>query len=224
VPSLAGDGGVVVASSQWAGANEPVFLGRTGQRMTRFGIHRLVTRHAELASKSMPSLVTKRVSSHTIRHTTAVHLLRAGVDINTIRAWLGHVSLDTTHVYAEVDMEMKAKALASVDISDQLRSPQHRGSLPSDVLEGAVNCPCRHLCAPNGPGRLVDPGPLPAPQHKYRRNISRIGVGLHDAGVGGELLLGMLALAIGRVIEHGAAGAAVPAKGDHREHGSINAP
>jgi integrase/recombinase XerD len=51
------------------------------------------------------------------RHTTAVHLLRAGVDINTIRAWLGHVSLDTTHIYAEVDMEMKAKALASVDIS-----------------------------------------------------------------------------------------------------------
>jgi integrase len=51
------------------------------------------------------------------RHTTAVHLLRAGVDINTIRAWLGHGSLDTTHIYAEVDMEMKAKALASVDIS-----------------------------------------------------------------------------------------------------------
>ena len=54
----------------------------------------------------------KRVSPHTIRHTTAVHLLRAGVDINTIRAWLGHVSLDTTHIYAEVDLEMKAKALA----------------------------------------------------------------------------------------------------------------
>ena len=99
--------------------------------MTRFGIHRLVTHHAELASKSVPSLAAKRVSPHTIRHTTAVHLLRAGVDINTIRAWLGHVSLDTTHVYAEVDMEMKAKALASVDISDQLQSPQHRETLPS---------------------------------------------------------------------------------------------
>ena len=52
---------------------------------------------------------TKRVSPHTIRHTTATHLLRAGVDINTIRAWLGHVSLATTNVYAEVDLEMKAK-------------------------------------------------------------------------------------------------------------------
>src|SRR5262249_55147239 len=52
------------------------------------------------------------------RHTTAVHLLRAGVDINTIRGWLGHVSLDTTHIYAEVDLEMKAKALACLDISN----------------------------------------------------------------------------------------------------------
>jgi site-specific recombinase XerD len=48
------------------------------------------------------------------RHTTATHLLRAGVDINTIRAWLGHVSIDTTNIYAETDLEMKAKALALV--------------------------------------------------------------------------------------------------------------
>ena len=83
-----------------------------------------------LASKTVPSLATKRVSPHTIRHTTAVHLLRAGVDINTIRAWLGHVSLDTTHIYAEVDMEMKAKALARVDITG-LKAPRQRRSLPS---------------------------------------------------------------------------------------------
>ncbi len=44
-------------------------------------------------------------------YAAAVHLLRSGVDINTIRAWLGHISLDTTHIYAEVDLEMKAKAL-----------------------------------------------------------------------------------------------------------------
>ena len=48
-----------------------------------------------------------------IRHTTATHLLRAGVDINTIRAWLGHVSIDTTNVYAEVDLETKAQMLAA---------------------------------------------------------------------------------------------------------------
>ena len=58
---------------------------------------------------------------------TAVHLLRAGVDINTIRAWLGHVSLDTTHIYEEGDLEMKAKALASVDITGLKALP---GNLP----------------------------------------------------------------------------------------------
>jgi integrase/recombinase XerD len=57
-------------------------------------------------------------------------LLRAGVDINTIRAWLGHVSLDTTHVYAEVDLDMKAKALASLDISDLPTSARRRRPTP----------------------------------------------------------------------------------------------
>jgi integrase/recombinase XerD len=64
----------------------------------------------------MPSLQNKRISPHVIRHSTATHLLRAGVDINTIRAWLGHVSLNTTNIYAEVGMEMKAKALAHCEI------------------------------------------------------------------------------------------------------------
>jgi site-specific recombinase XerD len=116
-----------------AGRNEtePVFLGRRNERMTRFGIHRLVTHYARLASKSMPSLSLKHVSPHCIRHTTAVHLLRSGVDINTIRAWLGHVSLDTTHVYAEVDMEMKATALASVDIKGLPQTPPRRTQMPS---------------------------------------------------------------------------------------------
>ena len=67
----------------------------------------------------MPSLAKKRVSPHTIRHTTATHLLRAGVDINTIRAWLGHVSLATTNIYAEVDLEMKAKALANCEVGGE---------------------------------------------------------------------------------------------------------
>lgn len=96
-------------------STDHVFLNRRGQPLTRFGIHALVKRHAHRASSKLPSLVTKRVSPHTIRHTTATHLLRAGVDINTIRAWLGHVSIETTNVYAEVDLEMKAKALALCD-------------------------------------------------------------------------------------------------------------
>jgi len=95
--------------------DSPVFLNRYGAPVTRFGIHTLVERHTKQASERFPSLAKKRVSPHTIRHTTATHLLRAGVDINTIRAWLGHVSIDTTNVYAEVDLEMKAKALAACD-------------------------------------------------------------------------------------------------------------
>lgn len=94
-----------------------IFVNRYGEPMTRFGLNALVERHTQSASKQVGSLGTKQVSPHTIRHTTATHLLRAGVDINTIRSWLGHVSLDTTNIYAETDLSMKAKALAACDLS-----------------------------------------------------------------------------------------------------------
>ena len=97
-------------------ADTPVFLNVRGHPLTRFGVHAVVERAVARAATRMPSLNTKRVSPHSVRHTTAVHLLRAGVDINTIRAWLGHVSLETTNRYAEVDLEMKAKALAACAI------------------------------------------------------------------------------------------------------------
>jgi integrase/recombinase XerD len=93
----------------------PLFLNRYGDAMTRFGVHELVARSVRAAADTAPSLKAKRVSPHTIRHTTATHLLRAGVDLNTIRAWLGHVSLDTTNIYAETDLATKAKALAACD-------------------------------------------------------------------------------------------------------------
>lgn len=95
------------------GPEQRVFINRNGRPITRFGIHTLVERHALKAAAQAPSLSTKRVSPHVIRHTTATHLLRAGVDINTIRAWLGHVSLNTTNIYAETDLETKARALAT---------------------------------------------------------------------------------------------------------------
>ncbi len=101
---------------------ERVFLNRCGHPITRFGIHTLVERYVLQAQAQMPSLQKKRVSPHCIRHTTATHLLRSGVDINTVRAWLGHVSLNTTNIYAEIDLEMKAKALAKCEIPDQTGS------------------------------------------------------------------------------------------------------
>src|SRR5580704_3554694 len=91
-------------------------LNRCGRPITRFGIHGLVERYAKTVSARIPDLLKKRVSAHMIRHTSATHLLRSGVDINTIRAWLGHVSVDTTSIYAETDLETKAKALAHCEI------------------------------------------------------------------------------------------------------------
>ena len=102
--------------------SEHVFLNRCGRPITRFGIHALIERSAARAAQEVPSLAAKQVSPHTIRHTTATHLLRSGVDINTIRAWLGHVSLMTTNVYAEVDMEMKAKALANCEVEGKKKA------------------------------------------------------------------------------------------------------
>jgi site-specific recombinase XerD len=116
-------------------ASNPLFLNRYGDPITRFGIHTLVARHAESAATQVPSLKTKRVSPHTIRHTTATHLLRAGVDLNTIRAWLGHVSLDTTNIYAETDLAMKAKALAACDPGGGNRRTKKRWRDDPSVME-----------------------------------------------------------------------------------------
>jgi site-specific recombinase XerD len=100
-----------------------VFVNRRGQPLTRYGVHDLVARYGHAVARGLPSLQQKRLSPHTIRHTTATHLLRAGVDINTIRAWLGHVSVDTTNVYAEIDLAAKAKALETCAIQPDAGGP-----------------------------------------------------------------------------------------------------
>ena len=100
-------------------ATQPVFLNRCHQPMTRSGIHTLVKRCAARASARAPSLLNKSVSPHVVRHSTACHLLQAGVDINTIRGWLGHVSLTTTNIYAEIDLATKARALAACAVTEE---------------------------------------------------------------------------------------------------------
>jgi integrase/recombinase XerD len=92
-----------------------LFLNRRGEPFTRYGIHTLVERYVTKLRATAPALQAKRISPHVIRHSTATHLLQAGVDINTIRAWLGHVSLDTTNIYAETDLATKKRALATLD-------------------------------------------------------------------------------------------------------------
>ena len=70
-------------------------------------------------------MLCRLLDAQSSRHTTATHLLRAGVDINTVRAWLGHVSLDTTNIYAETDLETKARALATCEVTDANKSKRH---------------------------------------------------------------------------------------------------
>jgi site-specific recombinase XerD len=111
--------------------SRPLFINRCGRPITRFGIHTVVERNELKARAQSPTLAAKRVSPHSIRHTTATHLLRAGVDINTIRGWLGHVSLETTNVYAEIDFETKAKALAKCETVDISAVHQHWRDQPA---------------------------------------------------------------------------------------------
>jgi site-specific recombinase XerD len=91
---------------------EAVFRNRCGARLTRFGIRVILQRHVKKAIARVPSLKRKRIHPHSIRHTTAIHLLRAGVDLSTIARLLGHVHLNTTNKYISLGVEDKRKALA----------------------------------------------------------------------------------------------------------------
>lgn len=96
-------------TEQSATQTNPVFCARPGRPLTRFGIYKIVRRHA--ASWDIGGPQPRHVSPHLFRHTAAVHLLESGVEVNVIRSWLGHVSLDTTNRYAELTLRAKAEAL-----------------------------------------------------------------------------------------------------------------
>lgn len=89
-----------------------VFLNQRGHPLTRFGVRFLLAKYTVQASATCPTLAGKSLHPHSWRHSTAVHLLKAGVDLPTIAHWLGHASLNTTMKYATIDLEMKREALA----------------------------------------------------------------------------------------------------------------
>lgn len=93
---------------------DPVFCARRNQPLTRFGIYKIVRRHAASWDTNGPQ--PRRVCPHLFRHTAAVQLLESGVEVNVIRGWLGHVSLDTTNRYAELTLRAKAEALRTCEI------------------------------------------------------------------------------------------------------------
>jgi site-specific recombinase XerD len=93
-------------------AAQPLFRNRHGEILTRFGVRYLLRKYAKGARSTVTTIAAKRVHPHALRHTTAVHLLQAGVDLVTISHWLGHASVETTNRYAAVDLELKRAALA----------------------------------------------------------------------------------------------------------------
>jgi site-specific recombinase XerD len=91
---------------------------RNGQAMTRTNLNLRLDLAVQTATKACPDLAKHHVSPHVIRHTTAMHLLQAGVDISVIALWLGHESPVTTHQYVEADLAMKERALAKLHEPD----------------------------------------------------------------------------------------------------------
>jgi site-specific recombinase XerD len=91
------------------------FPSARGTPLSRDGVDYLLKQTVQRAVAACPSLATKAISPHVIRHTTAMHLLQAGVDMATIALWLGHESIDTTHMYLQADLAMKEKALAKLE-------------------------------------------------------------------------------------------------------------
>jgi site-specific recombinase XerD len=94
-------------------ATTPLFVNHRGGTLTRFGVRYLLAKYFEQAKSTTPSLAHKRLHPHTVRHSTAVHLLKAGVDLATISHWLGHAAVTTTNRYATVDLDMKRQAIES---------------------------------------------------------------------------------------------------------------
>jgi len=105
-------------------ADRPLLPNSRGGFMTRAGVAHRLAQAVVTATARDPSLRKCHISPHTIRHTTAMHLLQSGVDLSTIAMWLGHESIQTTHQYLEADLESKRKALASVEPPRTSRSPR----------------------------------------------------------------------------------------------------
>lgn len=113
-----------------AASGYPVFCTRRNIPLTRSGIYKIVRRHAASWDTSGPN--PRRVSPHLMRHTAAVHLLESGVEVNVIRGWLGHVSLDTTNRYAELTLRAKTEALRACEVSCGTSPARHTRAIWKD--------------------------------------------------------------------------------------------
>jgi len=118
----------------WIGAgrdaDSPLFPSIRGERLSRDALEHLVRKHCLTAARACPSLAGKRVTPHTLRHSTAMELLHHGVDQSVIALWLGHESVETTQIYIHADMRLKEKALSKV-ASPEAKTRRYR---PDDEL------------------------------------------------------------------------------------------
>ena len=113
-----------------------VFLNHRNQPLTRFGIRYILATCLERASRDLPNLHKKRLHPHSMRHSMAIALLKAGVDLSAISQYLGHASPTTTNRYAKIDLEMKRRAISRVKpVPRQTRTPWSRDSTILDWLE-----------------------------------------------------------------------------------------
>lgn len=109
----------------------PLFTNTRGKRLTRWGVNHILARAVRAATTSAPSLRRRSVTPHLLRHTTAMDLLQAGVDLTTIQSLLGHSSTETTHHYVEANTEMKRAALAKGQHDEEAAMAKYE---PSDEL------------------------------------------------------------------------------------------
>jgi site-specific recombinase XerD len=108
------------------GSDARLFVNHRGMPLTRFGVRFILAKYLRRAAATQPGLARKRLHPHSLRHSTAVHLLKSGVDPTTIAHWLGHASVTTTNRYATIDLAMKRQALAKAQPLRTLRRPTWR--------------------------------------------------------------------------------------------------
>ncbi len=113
-------------------SDSPLFTNRRGHKLTRFGVRYLLNKRVEACVDAVPTLRDKRIHPHSLRHTTAIHLLKAGVDFATISQWLGHSTLIPTMEYARADIDTKRQALAQV-FPDVMPAPRAGHVAPAQL-------------------------------------------------------------------------------------------
>ena len=104
-----------------------LFVNARREPMTRSGFEYILEKHVRTASKRCPSLATKRVSPHVLRHSCALIVLQATKDLRKVSLWLGHANMQTTEIYTRVDPSIKQEALDAVT-APKLRSGRFRAS------------------------------------------------------------------------------------------------